>query len=767
MSGESVNWSANHLRGRLVERRRARFTGVVQGVGFRPFVAATARRCGLVGYVCNEGDNVRVEAEGPAAGLDAFLRELATRPPPGARIETVDLETVPASGASDFVIAPSRDAGGRLAFLPADIATCAACVGELFDRADRRFRYPFLSCAQCGPRFTVIESLPYDRERTTVSGFPLCQACRQEYEEPADRRFHAQTIACPACGPRLVALDRCGAPVDGPDPLDYAVNTLRGGGIVAIKGVGGFHLACDAQSADVVAELRRRKHRDEKPLAIMVADVAAAAELCQIAPTEAEVLASTRRPIVLLRRLAGAGIAAGVAPGQSLLGLILPYTPLHHLLLHDFGGPLVMTSGNLSDEPIVFEDVEAAHRLAGIADLYLTHDRPIRSRCDDSVIRVVAGVELPARRSRGCAPHPIPATCERPILAVGGDLKSTFALGRGGRAILSHHLGDLDGYAAFRAFAAAVSDYERLFRFRPEVIAHDLHPDYASTRYALDRAAADTGIRSVAVQHHHAHLAACLAENGADGPAIGVTFDGTGYGPDGTIWGGEFLVGDARGVRRAAHLRPVPLPGGDRAVREPWRMALAHLLDAGEAVSLLTDRIESRAIDGIRTMIDRRLNSPLTSSAGRLFDAVAAIIGLRATASYEGQVAIELEGLAAEVSPDGAYPFEFDGQRVDTRPLVAAVTHDVRRGVARRVIARRFHSTVVEIITTTCARLRAETGLNTVALSGGVFINALVLGEAVECLGRDGFRAYRHRHAPPGDGGLCLGQLVVAAAATA
>jgi hydrogenase maturation protein HypF len=646
-------------------------------------------------------------------------------------------------------------------------------VSELFDPADRRHRYPFISCARCGPRFTVISAVPYDRDRTTMAAFPLCPACRQEYEDPADRRFHAQTTACPACGPRLSALDGAGTPIATPDPLGRAVAVLRGGRVVAVKGLGGYHLACDARSAAAVAELRRRKHRDEKPLAVMIADPGAAAGLCEVTPAEAELLLAPQRPIVLLRRRPGADLAGPVAPGNPLVGVMLPYTPLHHLLLHDLGGaPLVMTSGNRSDEPIAHEDDDAVRRLGGIADLFLTHDRPIRTRCDDSVTRVAAGAELPVRRSRGYAPLPLalPVACPRPTLATGGHLKAVFALGHGGYAIPGHHLGDLDGYEALRAYTAAVADYERLFRFRPEVIAHDLHPDYASTRYARQRAEADPGVRLVAVQHHHAHVAACMAENGLTGPVIGVAFDGSGFGPDGTVWGGEFLVGDYRTARRAAHLRPVPLPGGDRAVREPWRVAAAHLLDAGEGLELLAERVGAAALRSVEVMVARRLNAPLASSAGRLFDAVAALVGLRDRVGYEGQAAVELEGLAAGTAPAGVYPYAVESpagggpSQVDTRPLIAAVSADVRGRASREAIARRFHSTLVEVVADVCARIRADTCLNAVVLSGGVFLNAILLAESLDRLTRDGFRAYRHRLVPPGDGGLCLGQLVVAAA---
>jgi hydrogenase maturation protein HypF len=747
-----------------MQRWSVRLSGVVQGVGFRPFVYTTATGFGLTGFVRNEGDAVRVVVEGDPININQFLNELSVRAPAASQITSIQVEQLPSVGSGTFVIESSHDQLSPPTFAPTDLATCQACLAELFESADRRFRYPFLSCAHCGPRFTVIASLPYDRERTTMAAFSLCRDCRQEYEDPADRRFHAQTTACPACGPRLALLDDMGATIENSDPLADSVAALKDGQIVALKGLGGFHLACDARREQTVAELRRRKHRDEKPLAVMVADLATAEELCELSRTEARLLSSPQRPIVLLRRKKHAELADGIAPRQPFVGLMLPYTPLHHLLLHDLRGPLVMTSGNRSDEPIAFDNDDAVCRLGGIADLFLTHNRPIQRRSDDSVVRVVAEHGFPIRRSRGYAPIPIPVRCERSILAVGGDLKSVFAIGRNGQAILSHHLGDLAEYQAFRAFAEAVADYERLFRFQPEVVAHDLHPDYASTRYALERAASDRGIRLVAVQHHHAHLAACLAENGIEQPFIGVAFDGTGYGTDGTIWGGEFLVGDSRAVRRAAHLRPVALPGGDQATREPWRMALSHLHDAGESLDLLADRIEPRSLDTIRTMLDRRLNSPPTSSAGRLFDAVSALIGLRTVTNYEGQAAIELEGLAAASQIDGAYPFAANWPQIDTRPLIAAIAVDIRKGVRPPVIARRFHSTVTEIIVATCAHLREETGIAAVALTGGVFQNAIILEEAEERLTNERFRVYRHRLVPPGDGGLCLGQLMVAAA---
>jgi hydrogenase maturation protein HypF len=650
---------------------------------------------------------------------------------------------------------------------------------------DRRHRYPFLNCTNCGPRLTIITGAPYDRQRTTMAGFPLCAACRAEYEDPADRRFHAQPTCCPACGPRLQLLDGQGQPVGSADPVAAFTEALLADRIGAMKGLGGYHLACDARSGAVVAELRRRKHRDEKPFAVMVADEAAAAALCQVQPAEQELLLTAQRPIVLLRKRPGAGVAEEVSPHNPFLGVMLPYTPLHHLLLRAAPGvPLVMTSGNRSDEPIAYEDRDAVERLAGIADLFLTHDRPIRVRCDDSVTRVVGGGESPLRRSRGYAPQSIalPLECPLPILAVGGQLKGTFALGRGRHAFLSHHLGDLDHYEAYRAFVRDVGLYEQLFAIRPQVLAHDLHPDYASTRYARQRGGTeaegqpspDAGVRLLAVQHHHAHMASCMAEHGLLEPAIGVSFDGTGYGTDGAIWGGEFLVGDYRQFRRAAHLRYVGMPGGDQAIREPWRMALAHLVDASVPDDLLAGRVPTVALRTARTMIERQFNTPPTSSAGRLFDAVAALAGVRDRVSFEGQAAMQLEWLADEAVTAGAYPFDLaetgEGDHpeatlvVDTRPVIRAVVQDACGGTDARLIARRFHCTMAGLIAGVCERLRRATGLAVVVLSGGVFMNALLTRQARGLLQRAGFRVYCHRLVPANDGGLSLGQLAVAAA---
>jgi hydrogenase maturation protein HypF len=759
-----------------MDRRSITVSGIVQGVGFRPFVHELATRLGLRGFVRNRAGEVLVELEGSTPVLDRFLDELTTRPPPLARIDGVAWVPVPPRGDRHFRIEPSEGDRAGPVFIPPDIATCDDCLRELFDPGDRRYRYPFLNCTNCGPRLTIIRGVPYDRESTTMAGFAMCAACRAEYEDPGDRRYHAQPIACPRCGPRLGLLDGRGQAIRGRDPLAFAVDALRDGTILALKSLGGYHLACDALSGPAVAELRRRKHRDRKPLAVMVRDLGGALDLCEADAAEQALLTSRRRPIVLLRRRPGGRLADEVAPGNPSLGVMLPYTPLHHLLMRDSGGsPLVMTSGNRSDEPIAYEDDDARSRLSGIADAFLTNDRPIPLRCDDSVTRVVAGVEMPIRRSRGDAPQPLalPVPCRRPTLALGGQMKVTFALGRDRHAFLSHHLGDLDHFPAYRAFVEAVGHYERLFAIRPGRVVHDLHPDYATTRYARERAS-NEGVELLAVQHHHAHVASCLAENGLDGPVIGVAFDGTGYGPDGTVWGGEFLVGDCRNYRRAAHIRQVGMPGGDRAVAEPWRMAAAHLRDAGAATGGLEARILHADIRNILTMLERGLNAPPTSSAGRLFDAVSSLAGIRDRVRYEGQAAMELEWLATGEAAAGHYPFEIatpyggpgsEGALVvDTRPMIRAVADDVAGGVGPARVARRFHSTLVEVIAAVCGRLRGASGLDGVALSGGVFLNALLASEAAARLTGDGFRVYRHRQVSPGDGGLSLGQLAVAAA---
>jgi hydrogenase maturation protein HypF len=749
----------------VVERRAIEIRGIVQGVGFRPFVYNLAVRHGLAGFVRNQNGDVVIEVEGDPSSIERFLNDVSAQSPPLSRIQHVTWHSQSPSGENGFRIETSAaEAAGPIFFSP-DVAVCRECVAEMRDPADRRFGYPLINCANCGPRLTIICGAPYDRSRTTMAGFIMCPACRKEYDDPANRRYHAQPTACPACGPELRALDANGEPLSPADPLAWFADGLREGRIGALKGLGGFHLVCDATRSACVAELRRRKHRDEKPFAVMVADAASAALIAKVGDAEKALLESPRAPIVLVPKRPSA-IAEEVAPRNPCLGVMLSYTPLHHLLMAAMvGTPLVMTSGNRSDEPIAYRDDDAVRQLAGIADFFLVHGRPIHVRCDDSVTRVVDGAELPLRRSRGYAPRPIalPDECPCPMLAVGGQLKGTFALGRDHQAIVSHHLGDLDHLEAYRAFDRDVRLYEELFAIAPEVLVHDLHPDYATTRYAIDRSGREHR-RVIAVQHHHAHLASCIAEHGMREPAIGVIFDGTGYGLDGAIWGGEFLIGDASRFERAAHLRYVPLPGSDRAIREPWRVAAAHLSEAKVECPGLTNRVPPGEWRTIQQMIEHRFNSPLTSSAGRLFDAIAALLGVRDRVSYEGQAAVELEWLASMSSADGSYPFELDSQVIDTRPLIAEVVAESIRGTEPRHIARRFHRSVVEIIVAVCTRIRTATGLDQVVLSGGVFLNVLLTRETVERLSREGFRVYRHREVPPSDAGLSLGQLAVAIA---
>ena len=757
-----------------MERREIAVRGIVQGVGFRPFVYSLAHRLALHGFIRNTSRGVVIQVEGDPAVLDTFHAELINQPPPLASIDEVESARVPVRGEHGFRIDSSDQstgAHGRNVRISPDAATCTACLRDLHDPANRRHLYPFITCATCGPRLTIVTGAPYDRERTTMARFTMCNACRREYDDPLDRRFHAETIACSRCGPALDLRDATFRVLDG-DPIGRLAALLIEGHLAAIKGPGGYHLACDATSAAVVVELRRRKHRDEKPFAVLFGSLEAIERVCEVGDAARRALVSPARPIVVLRRArsspAGDTPVEEVAPGTNSLGAMLPSTPVQHLLMRAVGRPLVMTSGNRSQEPVACGDSEAFERLAGIADVFLTNDRPIHVRCDDGVSRVVDGSQLPVRRSRGEAPRPINLgrACMRPVLAVGGHLKNTFALGRFSDAFLSHHVGDLDDHSALEAFERDIALYEALFEISPEVIAHDLHPDYHSTRYATARALKD-GLRTIAVQHHHAHVASCLAEHRLPGPVIGVAFDGSGYGDDGTIWGGEFLVGDSSMVQRMARLRMVRLPGGEQAVREPWRMAISHLIDAGEDVGLVTGR-HTDAAPVLERMIARGINAPLTSSAGRLFDAVAALAGIRDRVSFEGQAAMQLEWLAAQAAPAQPYPMNIEAEPgmlvLDTRRMIRAVAQDVRAGRSPSDIGRRFHAGLAAGITSVCERIRDLTGTAGVVLTGGVFLNVLLTEECLVRLIRSGFAVYRHHLVPPNDGGLSLGQLAVAAA---
>ena len=746
----------------------------MQGVGFRPFVYSLASRLGLSGVVGNDSDGVFAEVEGSPSAVRNFILALEHDAPPLARIERITARDIAPNGSDSFAIAPSQPRGPRRVLVPADSATCADCLAELADPADRRFGYPFINCTNCGPRFTIVRDVPYDRPLTTMAGFTMCAPCAAEYHDPADRRFHAQPTCCPACGPALWLAGSDGAPVvdgtGGGEPLAGAAGLIRQGRVLAVKGLGGYHLAVDASAEQAAAALRGRKHREDKPFAIMAADLAAARRLCEVDEASAALLTSPRRPIVLMARRAGAGVAASVAPGSRQLGILLPYTPLHHLLLAAVGRPIVLTSGNVSDEPIAYRDEDALDRLAAIADAFLGHDRAIHIRADDSVVRAAAGRQMLLRRSRGYAPEPVGvrAAFRRPVLACGAELKNTFCLAKEQHAFVSQHIGDLANAETLRSFTEGIEHFRRLFDVEPRLVAHDLHPEYLSTKYAVDLAD-EAGLDLVGVQHHHAHIASCLADNGTGGPVIGVAFDGTGFGADGTIWGGEFLVADLAGFTRGGHLAPVPMPGGATAVRQPWRMAAAYL-DAAcpDAVPGLevAARHERQWAD-VTGLARRGLHAPITSSAGRLFDAAAAVLGVRDTVNYEGQAAIELEQLA-DVHERGAYraPVE-PGEPFAVRgaDLIAAIVDDLGHGTSREVIAARFHHAIAALIADGCLLLRERHGLSTVALSGGVFQNLLLLRAAAARLQARGFRVLVHSRVPCNDGGISLGQAVIAAAA--
>ncbi|HEX6458113.1 MAG TPA: carbamoyltransferase HypF [Thermoleophilaceae bacterium] len=734
---------------------RARVEGTVQGVGFRPFVYRLALELGLSGHVFNDAHGVVVEAQADARAVEAFLERLAAEAPPLATVERVTVRELPLSALSAFQIRASPAAGQPSALVSPDTATCDDCLAELFDPHDRRYRYAFINCTNCGPRFTIVRGVPYDRPLTTMAGFEMCEACRAEYEDPADRRFHAQPNACPDCGPRLSL------------PLERVVEALRAGAVVAVKGVGGFHLACLASDEGAVATLRSRKHREDKPFALMVRDVAAARELVEPAPEDESLLLSRARPIVLMRRRAGAPVARSVAPISPDLGLMLPYSPLHHLLLADVDAPLVMTSGNVSDEPIAFRDDEALERLAGVADVFLLHDRLIETRTDDSVVRTVSvnGARRPLllRRSRGHVPASIglPVHTPRHVLACGAELKNTFCVAKDGRSWVGHHVGDLRNYETLRSFTDGIEHFKQLFAVEPELVACDLHPDYLSTKYAREL----DGVELVGVQHHHAHLAACLAEHGASGPALGAIYDGTGHGSDGTVWGGELLYGDLTGFERVGHLFPVRMPGGEAAIRQPWRMACAWLVAADEREpqlpANLAGRVSPESWEQVTALVLSGLASPVTTSAGRLFDAAAALCGVRAEVNYEGQAAIEFEA-ACDHTEQRAYPLPFTRGVLDARHTIVALMDDLAAGTPVPLVAARFHNALARATADACAG-RADL----VVLSGGVFQNRRLL-EGVACrLGAAGVRVLTPERLPPNDGGIAYGQAAAAAARSA
>jgi hydrogenase maturation protein HypF len=765
--------------------------GIVQGVGFRPFVYGLAVKYKLKGWVFNTSGDVKIEVEGAAHAIRQFERDLKTKAPPLAHIDNITVEYHRPVGYKNFEIRKSQAQEGKYQLISPDVATCHACLDELLDPEDRRYRYPFTNCTNCGPRFTIIEGMPYDRPKTTMRCFQMCPQCQAEYDNALDRRFHAQPNACPKCGPRIQLVDNQGNVVSESNPIAVASQLLKEGKIVGVKGLGGFLLACDATDDNTVKLLRHRKKRPSKPFAIMVATVNDAKRHCYVSPEEEELLNSPQSPIVLMKWRVNSSVCREVAPNLRFLGVMLPYTPLHHILLRDVSLPLVMTSGNLSEEPIARDNDEALMRLSGIADYFLIHNRDIYSRYDDSVAMVERGTSQLVRRARSYAPYPIRLPFRtKQALGCGAEEKNTFCLTKDNYAFLSQHIGDMENMETLEHFGSTMSLYKRLFHIEPEIVAHDLHPDYLATKYA--RELGESGMKLVPVQHHHAHVASCMADNGLESPVIGVAFDGTGMGADGNIWGGEFLVADYRNFRRLGHLEYLPLPGGAAAIKRPYRTAIGYVLallgeDALDTViaseakpSQLASigQVSEVEIEVIKRQIERKINSPLCSSMGRLFDAISALLGIRGEIDYEGQAAVELEMAAyssviarsltdeAISGNNESYPYrtvEDEGIRiVRLGGLLSAVIEDLRQGISRGRISLKFHNTIARIINDMCHLIADETGITQVALSGGVFQNRLLLRKTVKLLESSGFQVFTHRQVPCNDGGISLGQAVIA-----
>jgi hydrogenase maturation protein HypF len=751
-------------------RSRIDVGGIVQGVGFRPYIYRLATERGLSGSVTNTSSGVTIEVQGPTETVEDFVACLPRQAPPLALITGVTVLNLPCNGDRDFRILSSRRGEAVHTLISPDIAICDDCLRELFDPQDRRYRYPFINCTNCGPRFTIVRDIPYDRPRTSMAVFPMCAVCQAEYDDPLNRRFHAQPNACPDCGPQVELWQQDGRRIEGQDPIAATAAALRSGQVVAVKGLGGFHLAVDATNAAAVALLRERKRRVEKPFAIMVPDLETARRLCELDEAACRALQSIEHPIVLLPRQDTSPVVEEVAPLNRDLGVFLPYTPLHHVLMREGQFvALVMTSGNLSEEPIAIDNREALARLSGLADYFLVHNRDILLRCDDSVVRIVSGKTRQLRRSRGYVPVPVFFKEEIPqILAVGGELKNTIAVSDGNRVFLSQHIGDLENLESYKFFEEAMEHLQKILEIRPRVIAYDIHPDYFSTRWALQQ----IGAQCIGVQHHHAHIASCMAENGLDGPVIGFALDGTGYGTDGNIWGGEVLIADYARFERAAHFGYVPMPGGAAAIHEPWRMAVSYLAHHfGENFRTFklpfVQRLDPAKVDLLLRVTDRGVNAPLTSSCGRLFDAVAALAGIRQEVNYEAQAAIELEMAIGQSHSDGSYPMELliNGScwTIGTKPLFEALIADLERGVSTSTISRRFHDGLIDAFSHVAGRLRQKSSLNRICLSGGTFHNAYLLTHLRSRLEAEGFEVFTHSEVPAGDGGLSLGQVMVAA----
>ena len=753
-------------------RLRIRVGGIVQGVGFRPFIYRLASERNLAGYVLNDPAGVDMEVEGRLDAVSAFLTAIVKERPPRARVDTLSAHFVDIENGAGFTIRESEVTAGRAVLISPEIATCDDCLRELRDPSDRRFGYPFINCTNCGPRYTIIRDIPYDRAKTTMDVFKMCPECRAEYEDPMNRRFHAEPNACWVCGPAVVLRDGSGVEVPCGDPIGRAADLLAEGKIIAVKGLGGFHLAVDASDDEAVRRLRERKHREEKPLAVMARDVDAVGSFARVGPEEAALLCDSARPIVLLRKRADSPLSEWIAPGNRNVGVMLPYTPVHHLLLARDFRALVMTSGNISEEPIAIDMDDALARLGGIADYYLDHNREILSRCDDSVMRVIDGTTVFLRRSRGYVPLPLELDFSPPsILGCGAHLKNTVAITRGSKVFLSQHIGDLENLAAYDFFNSATERLKRVADTEPSVVAHDLHPDYLSTRRALELPAD----RRIGVQHHHAHIAGCLGEAGTDGPVIGIALDGTGYGTDGTIWGCEILVATRAEFRREAHLEVVGMPGGERAVLEPWRMAVSHMANAfGDDIGRLDLTgilgVAGDEIHTVRMMLEQNFNCPRTSSCGRLFDAVSSICGIRSRISFEGQAAIELEMAAAD-GGERSYPVEIaeaGGMLViSPRAMIRALVGDLAAGVDKGLVSTAFHAWLAASLTKAAVLLRSKHGIDAAVLSGGCFQNELLLSSMKRLLAEAGFKVLINTQVPPNDGGISFGQVVVAAAVNA
>lgn len=749
--------------------------GIVQGVGFRPFVYQLAKKYGLTGWVCNTSEGVKIEAQGESNNLERFLLELQNNAPPLAYIAGISATYFTPGDYETFEIRHSVTEEGKYQLISPDIATCQACISEIFDPEDRRHLYPFTNCTNCGPRFTIIEDIPYDRAATTMHKFIMCPDCQAEYDSPLDRRFHAQPNACPVCGPQLELLDSEGNHMDVFDILGTSSQLIKDGKIVAIKGLGGFLLACDATNEGTVKLLRKRKQRPSKPLAIMVANMNEAMRHCYISQIEKQVLLSPQSPIVLMRSKLNSAVCKDVAPNLKYLGLMLPYTPLHHILLSKTQLPLVMTSGNLSEEPIARDNIEAVRKLSGIADYFLVHNRDIYATYDDSVVAVEFDRIQIHRRARGYAPYPIHLDFNAgQILACGAELNNTFCLTRDNYAFISQHIGDMENPETVEQFENTVVLYKKLFRIEPEIIAHDLHPDYQSAKYALHIADRNSNIKRIPVQHHHAHIVSCMIDNSVEGPVIGVALDGTGYGIDGKIWGGEFMIADRGSFERLGHIEYLPLPGGDAAIKRPYRTAVSYLLSLlGEDVfsSKLTflDGIATDEVELIKKQVRASINCPSTSSMGRLFDAVSALIGLRNIIEYDAQAAIDLEMVAYAVDDHGKderYPFSVDKKNginiILLKELISAVVDDLFQGTGKSTISAKFHSTISVMVRDMCQLISGKTGINQVALSGGVFQNRLLQRMTMSLLKTEGFSVFTHNRVPCNDGGISLGQAVVA-----